>query len=29
MACDGGHLSVVRMLLLEFGADVNSRDSEE
>ena len=28
MGCYGGHLSVVRMLLLEFGADVNSRDSQ-
>ena len=28
MACDGGHLSVVRILLLEFGVDVNSRDSQ-
>ena len=28
MACNCGHLSVVRMLLLEFGADINSRNSQ-
>ena len=28
LACQDGHLAVVRMLLTEFGADINARDDE-